>query len=169
MEASKIDEQLAAALSETARLRSENERLRKLLRIRDSCPQVVLASEMHAKAPIAASFSSDEKVRLFRALFKGREDVYAVRWEGRNGKAGYSPACARRGFFASKVKAKANREFLRLTDFVVRGPPIHEVYKALTGDEPRNRLIVQDVLNAVGKDRPGSRQTANQEIQGWPC
>jgi superfamily II DNA or RNA helicase len=30
---------------------------------------------------------------------------------------------------------------------------IHEVYKALTGDEPRNRLIVQDVLNAVGKGR----------------
>jgi superfamily II DNA or RNA helicase len=32
-------------------------------------------------------------------------------------------------------------------------PPIHEVYKALAADEPRNRLIVQDVLNAVGKGR----------------
>jgi hypothetical protein len=53
-------------------------------------------------------------------LFKGREDVYAVRWEGRNGKAGYSPACAKRGFFASKVEARANREFLPLTDLVVR-------------------------------------------------
>jgi superfamily II DNA or RNA helicase len=32
-------------------------------------------------------------------------------------------------------------------------PPIHEVYKALSADEPRNRLIVQDVLNTVGKGR----------------
>jgi hypothetical protein len=33
-------------------------------------------------------------------------------------------------------------------------PRIHlRCYKALTGDEPRNRLIVQDVLNAVGKGR----------------
>ena len=120
MEGDNIDEQLAAALSETARLRSENERLRKLLRIRTSCPQVVLASEMDAKAPIVSSFSSDEKVRLFRGFFKGREDVYAVRWEGRSGKAGYSPACANRGLFASKVEARANREFLPLTDLVVR-------------------------------------------------
>jgi regulator of replication initiation timing len=70
VEANNFDEQLAAALSETARLRSENERLRKLLRIRECCPQVVLASEMDAKAPVASSFSSDEKVRLFRVSSK---------------------------------------------------------------------------------------------------
>lgn len=29
---------------------------------------------------------------LFKDLFRGREDVYAVRWEGKNGKTGYSPA-----------------------------------------------------------------------------
>jgi Domain of unknown function (DUF3368) len=34
VKANNIDEQLAAALSETARLRSENERLRKLLLLR---------------------------------------------------------------------------------------------------------------------------------------
>jgi hypothetical protein len=36
--------------------------------------------------------SVGEKIALFRSLFRGREDVYAVRWEGTNGKAGYSPA-----------------------------------------------------------------------------
>jgi TOTE conflict system primase-like protein len=35
---------------------------------------------------------SQVKVSLFKDLFRGREDVYAVRWEGRNGKTGYSPA-----------------------------------------------------------------------------
>jgi len=35
-----------------------------------------------------------EKINLFRSLFRGREDVYAVRWENRKGRSGYSPACA---------------------------------------------------------------------------
>ena len=33
------------------------------------------------------------------------------------------------------------------------GPPIHEIYKALSCDEARNGLIVRDVLNAVGRGR----------------
>ncbi len=36
-----------------------------------------------------------EKVRLFMSHFKGRDDVYAKRWENsKKGTAGYSPACA---------------------------------------------------------------------------
>jgi superfamily II DNA or RNA helicase len=36
----------------------------------------------------------DEKVKLFMSLFRGREDVYAKRWENKaKGTAGYSPAC----------------------------------------------------------------------------
>lgn len=36
----------------------------------------------------------DDKVRLFLSLFRGREDVYAKRWENKTkGTAGYSPAC----------------------------------------------------------------------------
>jgi hypothetical protein len=35
-----------------------------------------------------------EKIRLFMSLFKGREDVFAVRWENiKKGPAGYSPSC----------------------------------------------------------------------------
>jgi hypothetical protein len=34
-------------------------------------------------------------VALFRRLFRGRADVYPVRWEGKtSGKSGYAPACA---------------------------------------------------------------------------
>lgn len=34
------------------------------------------------------------KIRLFMSLFKGREDVYAKRWENKNkGTSGYSPVC----------------------------------------------------------------------------
>lgn len=38
--------------------------------------------------------SPEEKIQLFRALFQGRMDVYARRWENaRTGKCGYAPAC----------------------------------------------------------------------------
>src|ERR1035437_3110326 len=38
--------------------------------------------------------STAEKVALFRRLFRGRTDVYPVRWEGKTtGKSGYAPAC----------------------------------------------------------------------------
>ncbi len=36
----------------------------------------------------------EEKIMLFRSLFKGRDDVFAKRWEStKNGKSGYSPSC----------------------------------------------------------------------------
>jgi hypothetical protein len=37
----------------------------------------------------------DDKVALFADLFRGRPDVYAVRWESRrSGRLGFQPACA---------------------------------------------------------------------------
>jgi superfamily II DNA or RNA helicase len=33
------------------------------------------------------------KIKLFRSLFRGREDVYPARWESQKGKSGYSPVC----------------------------------------------------------------------------
>ncbi len=35
--------------------------------------------------------STQENIEIFRALFKGREDVFAIRWEKEN-KSGYMPA-----------------------------------------------------------------------------
>src|SRR3990172_3582467 len=34
-----------------------------------------------------------EKIRLFMSLFKGREDIYAKRWQTKNGKSGYAKVC----------------------------------------------------------------------------
>ena len=42
-----------------------------------------------------SNFSATEKVALFRLLFRGRTDVYPLRWESKtSGKVGYAPACA---------------------------------------------------------------------------
>jgi superfamily II DNA or RNA helicase/very-short-patch-repair endonuclease len=70
---------------------------------------------------------AEAKVRLFRSLFRGREDVYARRFESRKtGKHGYAPACTNewvRGV-CEKPRVKCadcpHRRFLPLTDEVIR-------------------------------------------------
>ncbi|MBM4404524.1 MAG: hypothetical protein FJ042_09140, partial [Candidatus Cloacimonetes bacterium] len=44
-------------------------------------------------APINNQSSPEDKVHLFRNLFQGREDVFAIRWVGKDNRSGYSPAC----------------------------------------------------------------------------
>src|SRR2546426_8237444 len=71
--------------------------------------------------------SSDEKIALFRSLFRGRDDVYPRRFESRKtGKSGYAPACANewvRGI-CEKPRIKCaecpHRRFLPVTDEVIR-------------------------------------------------
>lgn len=42
----------------------------------------------------AVNLSLDDRVKLFRSLFKGREDVFARRWFSKTtGKSGYQPVC----------------------------------------------------------------------------
>jgi hypothetical protein len=44
---------------------------------------------------IVANSPSGEKVALFRSLFAGRSDVYAMRWENaKSGRSGNAPACS---------------------------------------------------------------------------
>src|SRR5579862_2581788 len=43
----------------------------------------------------SSRLSPSDKVALFRRLFRGRTDIYPVRWESKTtGKSGYAPACA---------------------------------------------------------------------------
>lgn len=45
--------------------------------------------------PEPPHFSTTEKVALFRRLFRGRTDVYPIRWQSKtSGNAGYAPACS---------------------------------------------------------------------------
>lgn len=76
---------------ELARLRDENSRLAGLL----DAHGIAWRVPQPATTPAAAApLTTDEKVALFRRLFRGRTDVYPVRWESKAGKSGYSPACA---------------------------------------------------------------------------
>ncbi len=78
-------------------------------------------------APINNSSSAEEKITLVRRLFRGRDDVYARRWESlETGKSGYQPACHNEwaNGLCDKRRVKCaecpHREFLPLTDAVVR-------------------------------------------------
>jgi superfamily II DNA or RNA helicase len=78
-------------------------------------------------APITNISPADEKIALVRRLFRGRNDVYARRWESpKTGKSGYQPACRNEWVngLCDKRRVKCadcpNREFLPLTDAVVR-------------------------------------------------
>ena len=80
---------------ELAAQRAENTRLIALLKAHgiewhELQPVAVVAHE-----PEPSRLSTTAKVALFRRLFRGRTDVYPVRWEGKtSGKSGYAPACA---------------------------------------------------------------------------
>lgn len=80
-----------ALAQELERLRNENARLAGLL---DAHGVAWRVTKPLATATAAAPLTTDDKVGLFRRLFRGRTDVYPVRWESKAGKAGYSPACA---------------------------------------------------------------------------
>src|SRR5258705_7634789 len=97
MNQSNLEDLLKSALEECERLRAENAHLRMISGIpnwasAESSPTTIpieVGSESNAGPP-----APEKKIALFRSLFRGREDVYAVRWEGKNGKSGYSPAGA---------------------------------------------------------------------------
>lgn len=44
-------------------------------------------------APDSNSYSPEQKIAIFRSLFRGRTDVFANRWQNKQGRSGYSVAC----------------------------------------------------------------------------
>ena len=110
------------------------------------------------------NISSEEKIHIFQQLFKGREDIYAKRWESyKTGKSGYSPVCANE-FNQSKCdkpRMKCSecpyRELLPLTENMIKkhlkGDITIGIYPLLPGDvcnflviDFDKKTYVQDVL-----------------------
>ena len=76
---------------ELSALRAENARLISLL----DAHGIEWRLKRQVSVQKLSTLSTDDKVALFRRLFRGRDDVWALRWESKNsGKSGYSPACA---------------------------------------------------------------------------
>jgi superfamily II DNA or RNA helicase len=86
--------------AELTRLQADNARLTALLPALPPLQGEPVQLIQHKPSPAvrntdAPTLSPQQKVRLFRRLFRGRTDVYPLRWESRSaGKSGYAPACA---------------------------------------------------------------------------
>lgn len=84
---------------------------------------------------------SVDKIKLFRSLFSGREDVFAKRWYGvSTGKSGYQPVCGNEWdeTLCDKKKYKCcacpNRKLLPLTD--------QDIYHHLEGKDNYGRDVI---------------------------
>ena len=131
----------AEVWAECERLRRENHDLRQKLglsTVEISVPLHAPDSTTIISATTNSKSSPEEKVKLFRSIFRGREDVYAVRWEGRNGKTGYSPAYPKTWSNSFQKKPDAPKEYFPLTDQVIHdhltGKLTAGVYSLLTDE-----------------------------------
>jgi superfamily II DNA or RNA helicase len=95
--------------------------------------------------PEPSRLSTFDKVALFRRLFRGRTDVYPIRWESKTtGKSGYAPACGNEWLAGVCDKARLkcgecnDRLLIPLSDKVIyehlAGKRTIGVYPLLTDD-----------------------------------
>jgi hypothetical protein len=123
-----------SALAEMQRLREENVRLRCHLQAHGI---QIPAAQSNTVIPVITNalpsahipvLKAEQRIALFRSLFHGRDDVYAVRWENTDGRSGYMPRADRdwNAYLRAKDEDRRKidrqtRKFRSLTDEVVRG------------------------------------------------
>lgn len=90
----------------------------------------------------------EEKIKLFRSLFQGREDVYALRFESvKTGKSGYQPACRNewRPGICNKPRIKCadckKRHFLPMNDDIIRYHLTGEKPSSFQGGKPKPWVV----------------------------
>ena len=156
MDYNELYEKYNELMEENKRLRIENNNFREKLElplltygisddvsvskdIKDSLP--VQSTELKHITNIS---TPQDKIKLYMSLFRGREDVYAKRWQSKEGKSGYSPVClnewAKGVCNKPKVKCSGctNRNYAVLDsvsiDKHLRGKAVLGVYPMLTDE-----------------------------------
>ncbi len=134
-------------------LQTENARLIALLESRGIAWRLPPEPASPVPEPEPSRLSTFDKVALFRRLFRGRTDVYPIRWEGKSsGKSGYAPACANEWVagVCEKPRIKCsdcgNRELIPLSDSVLFD---HLVGKRTIGVYP---LLTDDTCHFLAVD-----------------
>ncbi len=80
-------------LKENQKLKKENTKLKQKINEltgKNKSPKIQSST---GKSKINNYSPPEEKINLFMNLFKGRDDVFAKRWESKKGNSGYSPIC----------------------------------------------------------------------------
>jgi superfamily II DNA or RNA helicase len=159
-----------AGHDELTALRAENARLIGLL----EAHRIEWRPAPNLTAPLAHTersvLTTDEKVALFRRLFRGRTDVYPVRWESKTtGKSGYSPACANewRPGVCEKPRIKCSdcghRQLIPLSDQVIYG---HLAGEHTVGIYP---LLEDDTCHLLAVDFDDAEWREDSRAFGQSC
>jgi hypothetical protein len=120
-----LEQQLQFALKECEQLKLENQKLKELLKYHNIIPDATHPFQKKTDININKKQKIQQRIKIFKGLFKGRTDVFAVRWESKSGKSGYSPACENEWHptLCQKPAIKCvncqHRKLLPLTDRVI--------------------------------------------------
>jgi superfamily II DNA or RNA helicase len=148
-----------ALLAENQALKEENLSLKARLGLAEP-PESRISQEEEVQQDVSSSEPSlhlkdsanpTGKIRVFMSLFKGRDDVYAKRWESKEGRAGYAPVCLNewKPGFCGKPEVKcascAHRSYAALDEKVIdahlRGKLVAGIYP-LRQDEKCHFLAI---------------------------
>ena len=90
-----VQNKIATVRRQLSELESKKLLLENLLRQLEKQPTTQLNPSVSSPPPLVHPPLrwTDDNVRLFAALFRGREDVFPRRWKSQAGKSGYSPVC----------------------------------------------------------------------------
>ena len=127
----KISKQILIAESELAALDAKRaalqNRIRQLKDLKQAIADEQLPFDLLSQPKVTNESPQEQKIALFRSLFRGREDVYPRRFESkRTGKCGFQPVCRNEWIrpICQKPKIKCgeceNRDLMPLSDDVIR-------------------------------------------------
>jgi len=151
---------IANAHSDTSKeLKSINQRIsvldqerETLTKKRDVLVKKISLQKDDTVLQVPVPLTKNQKVALFKQLFKGRSDVFAVRWENSKGRNGYSVACnnERVPGTCNKPRIKCNeclyRKFKALDDQTVHD---HLIGKQIVGLYP---LLTDNTCHLLAMD-----------------
>ena len=125
---------------ENCKLKADIEQLKLLVRDEQISDDEITIEQTTVQIP-TLQLSLEEKVTLFRSVFRGREDVFARRWySSKTGKSGYQPVCSnewRAGICSKSIVLCAeceNREFTPLG--------YDDIYRHLEGRDNHGRDVI---------------------------
>lgn len=129
-ELTEIDQRINSVERELRELEEKRSRLLKKIKCLKSLREKRSQggnSSVYGKNRLTSRSNQDDKITLFRSLFKGREDVFPKRFESaKTGKSGYQPCCRNEWIkgICGKPKVKCayceNRDFIPVTDDIIR-------------------------------------------------
>lgn len=130
------------------------------------CAPMSLSSADHACAIVTSRSSSAEKIALFRSLFKGREDVYALGYRKRDERIAYSPVCRNKFQPGLCAISKGSKRPCATCENLSYAPLTDEVLLAhFKGASPDYKDVVG--LYVLREDETCSVLVADFDDDGW--